>query len=112
MGTAPHCTVYSATLAASELPLDWRLAEAGHTGFTTVPAPAEVHDLAARATAVLGVGYSAQDWICDEDGFWWFVDLNPAGQWLFLPHEVADAVTAEIAAFLDGSQRPGDGLLS
>lgn len=110
VGRPPHCTVQSATLSASGLPLDWRLNEAGHTGFTTTPAPAEVHDLAAKATAVLGVGFSAQDWICDQYGVWWFVDLNPAGQWLFLPSEVADAVTTCIATFLDGSQAPnGDG---
>ena len=101
VGVPPSCTVQSATLAASELPLDWRLAEAGHLGFTATPAPARVHALAVKATTALDVGYSAQDWICDQDGAWWFVDLNPAGQWLFLPPEVAHAVTAAIAAFLD-----------
>ena len=37
----------------------------------------------------------------DTDGGWWFIDLNPAGQWLFLPTGPATGVTAAVAAFLN-----------
>ena len=94
-------SVFSATLHADALPLDWRLSEAGHYGFEPTPVPEEVHSHAAAAARACGVGYSAQDWIRDELGRWWFVDLNPAGQWLFLPDDVSQAVTAAIANFLN-----------
>lgn len=94
--------VCSATLPATDLPLDWRTSPAGHHGFTTTPAPDQVHQLALAAAASTAVGYSAQDWIQDTAGNWWFVDLNPAGQWLFLPDEVAAQVTAALARHLDG----------
>lgn len=96
-------TVWSATLPAEHLPLDWRLSAEGHHGFTPVPAPDHVHSLALDAARSTGVGYTAQDWIQDTSGDWWFIDLNPAGQWLFLPVQVADSVAAAIAGFLDGA---------
>lgn len=96
--------VQSATLPAGDLPLDWRTSPAGHRGFTPTPAPDQVHHLALAAAASTAVGYSAQDWIQDTAGNWWFIDLNPAGQWLFLPDQVADPVTAAIARHLDGDR--------
>lgn len=95
-------TVRSATLPADGLPLDWRITPEGHYGFTSVPAPDFVHRLALVAASETNVGYSAQDWIQDMGGGWWFIDLNPAGQWLFLPTQVATPITAAIARHLDG----------
>lgn len=93
---------FSATLPAADLPLDWRMSPTGHYGFTPRPAPERIHRLAVLAAAHTRVGYSAQDWIQDSAGDWWFIDLNPAGQWLFLPNEIAAPVTAAIARHLDG----------
>lgn len=97
-------TVVSATLPATDLPLDWRTSPAGHYGFTPNPAPDHVHQFALDAAASTSVGYSAQDWILDTAGNWWFVDLNPAGQWLFLPDAVTFHITSAIARHLDGDQ--------
>jgi hypothetical protein len=56
---------------------------------------------AVRLAAALGVGYTSQDWIDDGDRVV-FIDLNPGGQWLFLPPEVARPATAAIAKHLVG----------
>jgi len=45
----------------------------------------------------LGVGYSSQDWVVARGGSF-FLDINPGGQWLFLPKPVSSEVTAAIAA--------------
>lgn len=74
----------------------------GHHGFTQTPAPRAVEELALKAARSVGAGYSAQDWVEGPDGSWWLLDLNPAGQWLFLPKDVSEPVTAAIAQFLDG----------
>jgi hypothetical protein len=34
-----------------------------------------------------------------------FLDLNPAGQWLFLPATIVDAATAALAGWLGGRRR-------
>lgn len=92
--------VWSAVLPAGNLPLDWRLSPEAHHGFTPEPVPGHVLVHALAAAASNGVRYSAQDWIRDADHRWWFVDLNPAGQWLFLPEPVAAGITGAIADFL------------
>lgn len=99
-----HDEAFSATLPATDLPLDWRMSPAAHYGFIPRPAPKRIHRLAVLAATHMRVGYSAQDWIQDSAGGWWFIDLNPAGQWLFLPNEVAAPATAAIARHLDGSR--------
>lgn len=91
---------WSAVLPAGDLPLDWRLSSQGHHGFTSEPVPDSVLELARVAAVSNGVRYSAQDWIRDADSAWWFIDLNPAGQWLFLPEPVASNVTHAIANYL------------
>lgn len=92
--------VWSAVLPAGDLPLDWRLSPEGHNGFTPEPVPDCVLGHARAAAVSNGVRYSAQDWIRDADHRWWFIDLNPAGQWLFLPEPIASGVTGAIADFL------------
>lgn len=48
----------------------------------------------------MNLGFSSQDWIVDRDGTAWFIDGNPAGQWLFLPPEVSTPATDAIASWL------------
>lgn len=92
--------VFSATLPATGLPDDWRLSAAAHEGFVDERAPQMVHEQAVAVAGACRVGYSSQDWIRDTDGTWWFVDLNPAGQWLFLPAGPAGEVTRALARWL------------
>jgi glutathione synthase/RimK-type ligase-like ATP-grasp enzyme len=90
--------VWVCALDAAGLPVDWRRSEEAHGAFEQVD-EADVADAARRIAAALGVGYSSQDWIASgKDRY--FIELNPAGQWLFLPEPVASEVTGEIAAWL------------
>jgi phosphoribosylaminoimidazole carboxylase (NCAIR synthetase) len=89
-------------LDAADLPLDWRADEAAHSSFT----PASRPTIASKALELaqrLQLGYSSQDWVIDLDGSASFLDLNPAGQWLFLPPETAGQATTAIANWLAGS---------
>jgi hypothetical protein len=88
-----------AGLDAADLPLDWRASAHAHDSFRPSSNPAVASSACALANT-LGVGYSSQDWLVDAQGRWHFLDLNPAGQWLFLPDEVADPVTHAIADWL------------
>jgi hypothetical protein len=89
-------------LDSEQVSLDWRATAAAHSSFSPSKNPgvaAQALDLA----ATMGVGYSSQDWLIDQSGAEHFLDLNPAGQWLFLPDQVSEAVTLAIAEWLTGS---------
>jgi hypothetical protein len=84
-----------AELDGADLPVDWRESPPAHHGFKASASWTDVEDAAVRLAARLGVGFSSQDWVVDDDGPT-FLDLNPGGQWLFLP----DAVTTPVARTL------------
>lgn len=87
-------------LDAADVDLDWRLTEEAHHSFAPVDEP-EIA-LQARALAKrMAVGYSSQDWIV-AGGNAYFIDLNPAGQWLFLPEPHVSEITVSIANWLAG----------
>jgi hypothetical protein len=90
---------WAAELPASGLPLDWRASEEAHSSFEPSDRP-ELVAKSVRLGGALGVGYSSQDWLIDHEGADHFLDLNPAGQWLFLPDEVSHVVTRGIAEWL------------
>jgi hypothetical protein len=91
--------IWVCELDADDRPLDWRADEAAHSSFRAAARP-EVAAMAAALATSMGVGYSSQDWIVDQDGLAHFLDLNPAGQWLFLPDAIASATTEAIALWL------------
>lgn len=83
-------------------PLDWRRQESAHSSWTPTPDPEAAASALSMARA-FGIGYSSQDWIRDELGRLVFLDLNPGGQWMFLPQEVSDEITTAIALMLTAS---------
>lgn len=80
--------------------LDWRENDDAHHSFRPTGNHADVSVQALAITGALDVGYSSQDWIVTRDGSVRFIDLNPGGQWLFLPESGAAEVSAAIAAWL------------
>lgn len=94
--------VWSAQLDASEAPLDWRRDALAHQSFVGSQLPSHIASGAARLAGELNLGYSSQDWVETGDDRWAFLDLNPNGQWLFLPADIGSDVAFEIAAWLAG----------
>lgn len=94
---------WAAELDASGLPVDWRSHPPAHDAFTAMhPGDPAITASAVKLADRLGVGYSSQDWLVDKHGPA-FLDLNPGGQWLFLPPQVRGPVTASLAQWLAGS---------
>ena len=90
---------WSCALDADDVSFDWRRDDDAHHSF--VPSRDPVVESQALALARdLGLGYSSQDWIDDGTDTAAFLDLNPAGQWLFLPAPVSVEVSEAIAAHL------------
>ncbi len=86
-------------LDATDLPVDWRRAEHAHHAFVSTEAFPDVAAVALTLAAAVNVGYSSQDWIVDDDGPC-FIDMNPAGQWAFLPDAVVQRTTEALAVWL------------
>lgn len=88
---------------AKGLPADWRESTIAHESFRLVERPG----IAARATqvaAIFQLGFSSQDWIKTGDKYW-LLDINPAGQWLFLPDPIPKEVSVELATGLVRNSR-------
>lgn len=92
---------WSSVLPASATgTLDWRAEEEAHRSWTL--GTCEAAESAALAIAsAMSVGYSSQDFVV-AGGEVIFLDLNPAGQWLFLPQPTADAATRALAEWMCG----------
>lgn len=86
------------TLDGDGLPIDWREEARAHRDWKSEANEGLKRDALLLAHH-LGVRYSSQDWIETSDDFK-FVDLNPAGQWLFLPDPDATEISDAIAQWV------------
>jgi len=75
--------------------VDWREPDPQGVDFEPLTDPALERD-AVRLARVLGLEFSAQDWLQTPEGHV-FLEANPAGQWLFLPAPLSGAVTSAVA---------------
>jgi glutathione synthase/RimK-type ligase-like ATP-grasp enzyme len=58
-----------------------------------------------RLVAALGLAYAAIDLRRDRDGRWFFLEVNPSGQWLFIERRTGQPITAAVARLLAGRLR-------
>lgn len=92
-------SVWACELNATGLPVDWRMDDQAHDAFSEIVVPASIALGAVAINRALKLGYSSQDWIKTNEGYS-LVDVNPGGQWLFLPRSVSERVSASIADWL------------
>lgn len=92
--------VFVSQLKATEL--DWRSHLANHDRFFVADPRAfsSARAGALRMATAFHLGFTSQDWIADEAGDAWFLDLNPSGQWLFVDPAHNGAITSAIATAL------------
>lgn len=91
VGTVMHAAHITAHTPAAQA--DWR-ADYDALAYDYIAIPTEVHAGLARLMDHYHLYYAACDFIVDPDGTWWLVDLNPAGQWGWLPAELPDLTIA------------------
>jgi glutathione synthase/RimK-type ligase-like ATP-grasp enzyme len=89
-----------AALDAHDLPLDWREQDEAHSSFVEDLGEDELATSALAMARVLGLRFSSQDWL-RTDRTTYLLDVNPAGQWLFLPESIGSAVAQAIADWLE-----------
>ena len=91
---------WSAVLDAAGRPLDWRRDPDAHHSFEDEGAPLDIQRGAIDIASGLNLGYSSQDWIETDDAVY-LLDVNPSGQWLFLPDRLGNSVASAIAGWLE-----------
>lgn len=92
---------WSFALDAASLPIDWREVDEAHDSWEWFR-DRDMESDAIRIAAALNLGYSSQDWIESDSGRY-LVDLNPSGQWLFLPEPKSREVSQAIAEWLESA---------
>ena len=87
-------------LDARDHGLDWRLDDEAHSAFVATTDHAKLRESAIRLAHSCGARFSSQDWVVNDHGQPFFLDLNPGGQWLFLPDPQAGQITGRLAGWL------------
>lgn len=83
----------------TEYPVDCRM-DIGNARFEPVTLPAGVEDLLHRLMARLGLVYGAIDMRRTPDDNYVFLEINPAGQWLFVEEATELPIAATMARVL------------
>ncbi|MFF0224752.1 ATP-grasp ribosomal peptide maturase [Streptomyces sp. NPDC004629] len=90
--------VHAGSDAARE---DWR-SDYGSLTYTTTTVPAEVGAGMLLLMDQLHLAYGAADFVVDPLGRWWFLEVNPCGQWDWVQGATGQPIAAAIADELQG----------
>jgi glutathione synthase/RimK-type ligase-like ATP-grasp enzyme len=81
--------------------IDWRSDYASHSYAVCKP-PASVRSGVLRMLQRLDLPYGAFDFVVTPDGDWYFLEVNPSGQFGFVEQATGLPITAAIADYLEG----------
>lgn len=88
--------------AHDETEVDWRRGVRKDLEHQATELPADIVAACVAVTADLGLRFAAIDLIEDVDGFFWFLEANPNGQWAWIEQQTGAPVTAAIVDSLSG----------
>ncbi|WP_326637709.1 ATP-grasp ribosomal peptide maturase [Streptosporangium sp. NBC_01755] len=80
---------------------DWR-ADYGSLRYEVTEVPAEVRTGVLALMNLLGLRFGALDFIVDPYGQYWFLEVNPCGQWDWIQHATGLPISEAIADELQG----------
>jgi glutathione synthase/RimK-type ligase-like ATP-grasp enzyme len=85
--------------------VDWRRYDIPNTPHRCIDAPAEIKDKVNALMSLLNLSYGALDFIVDENNDWWFLEINSAGQWLWIEDLSGMDISGSIANWLISHSR-------
>ncbi|WP_328913274.1 MULTISPECIES: ATP-grasp ribosomal peptide maturase [unclassified Streptomyces] len=86
---------------SEQAPVDIRTDYDSHV-YEPCDVPTAVASGVRRLLEAFGLRYAAIDFLVDDDGTWFLIDLNPNGQWAFIP-ELRTPITHALADLLEGT---------
>jgi glutathione synthase/RimK-type ligase-like ATP-grasp enzyme len=72
--------------------------------YSEIALPRRLADQLVALTRSYGLYFAAIDLVLDPEGNYWFLELNPAGQWAWLEQEIGVPISAALTRCLLGSQ--------
>jgi glutathione synthase/RimK-type ligase-like ATP-grasp enzyme len=86
---------------------DWRRAAvAGKLHFEEYKLPERLQEQCVALTHALGLQYGAIDLLVDKQGKYWFLEINPNGQWAFVEDDTGQPIGKAIAGLLERASNP------
>lgn len=86
--------------------VDWRRTSKPDLPHEHHDLPGEVERHLLQYVKRLGLEYGAIDLVLDEEGSYYFLEINPGGQWLWLDRILGLGITKSIADWLETGGRP------
>ncbi|MFI5959287.1 ATP-grasp ribosomal peptide maturase [Cryptosporangium sp. NPDC051539] len=86
--------------------IDWR-SDYDAIEYAVATVPPAVREALCRMLQTLGLRFAAVDFAVTPSGDWYFLDLNPNGQWAWIEHETGLPICAAIASALMGPALTG-----
>lgn len=85
---------------------DWRRAYvAGGLRFEVFDLPKTLQSKCVEITKALGLNFGAIDLLLDKKGKYWFLEINPNGQWAFIEDDTGLQIGKAIADQLERGSR-------
>lgn len=75
---------------------DWRKYDISNTPHSQIQPPKELKEKVCRLMKELNLTYGALDFIVDNDNNWWFLEVNPSGQYLWIEDLTGMPITNSI----------------
>lgn len=80
--------------------VDWRRYDLKNTPHGQIEVPSAVRENVSRLMRKLQLPFGALDFAVDSRGIWWFLEVNSAGQWLWIEDLVSLPICATISRCL------------
>jgi len=86
--------------SSSRANIDWRRYDVANTPHSVISPPSQIIEMIESIMDRLGLTYGAFDFIVDKQGKWWYLEVNSAGQWLWIEDLLGLPISLKIAKVL------------
>ena len=92
------CTIESQNSAISKV--DWRRYDLPNTPYVRSEPPKKIKDQISKLLERLEINFGALDFIIDQNDDWYFLEVNPMGQWLWIEDLTGMDISGAIVSWL------------
>lgn len=92
------CSINSQLM--DETSVDWRKGSRTDISHEPIQLPIVVESMCIKLTKILDLNFSAIDLICDKDDEYWFLEINPNGQWAWIENRTQQPISRAIVDLL------------
>ena len=86
---------------------DWHIGhQEGSIRLEEYKLPKDVAQRCVQLVKDMGLQFGALDFVQDQEGKIWFIEINPNGQWAFVEEETGQPIGKALAALLEGRHLP------